>query len=212
MAIEQLLLFLSVTFFVSATPGPVMLAAMVQGAHHGIAQAHWGMLGATVGNIILVCIAAAGVGWLANQGHPAFKVLQWLGAGYLIFLGIRLGFRRHEMAARDTPNSTLTQWVLFRRSVVIACSNPKGIIYFATLLPPFVNIKLPLLPQFVLLTVIFAAIDYAWMLAYASAGAVMVRRLGDSQFGSWFNRCTGLVFVLVGGLLLASSFAVAGTA
>lgn len=198
MAVEQFLLFVMVSFGVSATPGPVMLAAMVQGAHHGVAAAHWGMLGATVGHVIMVCIAAMGIGWVASHDSQVFGYIQWLGAGYLIFLGVQLARRRSLPSGSPEQFGRTGRWGLFVKSLGIAGSNPKGIIYFATVLPPFVDPEKSVMAQLLVLTLVFALIDYGWMLVYASAGKMITRRFADVTFATWFNRITGGAFVGIG--------------
>lgn len=203
MALESFWLFITVSFLISATPGPVMVSAMTQGARVGVGAAHWGMLGATFGHIILVSIAAMGIGWLAGELPSWFRALQWIGAGYLTWLGLKTWYIGAEQSV-EVKRELVPSRHLFLQSLGVACSNPKGIIYFATVLPPFVAMDRPLIPQLVLLTVAFAAIDYLWMLIYAVAGQVIIQRF--SGLWVWFNRCAGVFFILVGVWLFYDSF------
>lgn len=195
MSPDSLWLFIAVSALISVTPGPVMLAAMVQGARVGVARAHWGMLGATCGHLILMSIAVSGISWLAQRAPAWFVALQWLGAAYLCWLGLKT-FALSQRSAPVYSAHSVPMKHLFLQALAVSCSNPKGIVYFASILPPFVDAQRPLIPQLLLLTAIFALIDYIWMLVYASAGQVLVQRF--THLWPWFNKLAGAVFIAVG--------------
>lgn len=200
--LDQLILFFTVTFFVSASPGPVMLSCMTNGGHYGVAKAFYGMAGASIGNLILMLLSALGLGLLLSEAVLLFTLIKWVGAAYLIFLGVQLFVKPIDPHADSHMHYTSSAAVLFFQSIGIAVSNPKGLIYFGALFPQFIAPEKPLALQFATLTAIFLLLDLVWMLIYAKSGSYIVRWLKTPRHHRLFNRLSG--GALIGtGLLLA---------
>lgn len=179
-----------------------MLSCMNNGGRYGIAKALEGMLGASLGNLCLVGLCALGLGLVVNNNDFLFNTLKWLGALYLMILGIQL--IRQPMAACDTVsnNTTNKNPSLWLSSFIIAISNPKGLIYFGALFPQFINYNQPLVSQFGLLTLIFLSTDLLWMLAYAAAGQKIMGWLKKPAHQNLFNIISGAILIAAG-LLMA---------
>ncbi|MES2825890.1 MAG: LysE family translocator [Pseudomonadota bacterium] len=198
MPITNFTLFLSITFIVSASPGPVMLSCMSNGGRYGISKALEGMLGASLGNLLLVGLSALGLGLIVNNNDFLFNALKWLGALYLMILGIQL--MRQPVAACDIDNNNPTNKnpSLWLNSFIIAVSNPKGLIYFGALFPQFITYHQPLIIQFILLTLTFLITDFVWMLAYAAAGQKIMGWLKKSTHQTLFNIASGAILIAAG--------------
>lgn len=201
MPADQLLLFFTVTFFMSASPGPVMLSCMANGGHYGLRKALYGMVGASLGNLVLMLLSVFGLGLLLSTSPGLFNLLKWIGAAYLVFLGGQLFFKPVHLQTGARTQFTTSGWMLLIKSIGIAVSNPKGLIYFGALFPPFISPDQPLFTQFALLTIIFLLLDLVWMLIYARAGRDIVRWLKTPGHHRWFNRLSGGALILVGLLL-----------
>lgn len=201
MPLDQLILFITLTFFLSASPGPVMLSCMTNGGHYGVGKALYGMLGASVGNLLLMLISAVGLGLLLSEAEFLFVLIKWLGAAYLIYLGVRIIVKPVDAQMDSGTPFTSSARRLFFQSIVIACSNPKGLVYFGALFPQFITSEKPLAPQFVLLSIIFLAMDLVWMLIYARGGSYIVRWLKTPRHHRIFNLLSGGSLMTVGVLL-----------
>lgn len=196
MPLDQLVLFISMTFFVSASPGPVMLSCMAYAGRYGFNASLYAMLGASCGNLVLMLLSALGVGLLAEQASSIFLWIQWIGAAYLTYLGLQLFFA--APIALDTQNTSLPSHHLFTRAFVIAITNPKGLLYFGALFPAFINLEKNIAPQFALLTVIFLVMDFVWMVIYAKGGSALMQWLDKPEHQRWFNRIAGGMLVIAG--------------
>lgn len=201
MPIEHLTVFITLTFFVSLSPGPVMLACMAYGGQVGVARTLFAMAGATTGNLTLVGLSAIGAGLLLKQHPWLFQALQWCGAAWLVWLGLQTICRQ--------PQPLLTQQVvalsrrrLWWQALVIALSNPKGLLYFGALFPQFLQPEQPLVPQYTVLIAVFLAIDVVWMLVYAKSGSAIMQWIKNPRHQRGFNRVTGGLLMLAG-LLMA---------
>lgn len=196
MSPEQLWLFTTITLIVSASPGPVMLACMIDAGRYGFAKSLYTMAGATLGNMVLMLLSALGLGLVVEQAEWIFHGIKWIGAAYLVYLGIEL----IRAAPLDTKLATITvrSQQLFSRAFLIAVTNPKGLIYFGALFPQFININNSLTPQFALLTVIFVVMDFIWMSIYAIGGRSIVHWLKTPEHQRWFNWISGGLLIVAG--------------
>jgi len=199
MSLEQLWLFTTITLVLSASPGPVMLACMIDAGRYGFAKSTFTMLGASAGNLILMLLSALGLGLLVEQAEWIFHTIKWIGAAYLVYLGIKLVQApplNVDTQANQIPNSRL-----FRKAFLVAVTNPKGLIYFGALMPPFIDVHKSMPPQFALLTIIFLAMDFIWMAIYALGGQSIMRWLKSPEHQRWFNWISGGALIVAGTLL-----------
>jgi homoserine/homoserine lactone efflux protein len=141
----------------------------------------------------LLAAIAFGLSWVVRNAAMLFEVLRWIGAAYLIWLGVQAWRHAGETAAAAQPRGHLHVW----RGFAVALSNPKSIAFFTAFLPQFVDPALPVEPQLAVMcavSVVLAAFtDSAWA---AAAG------LGRTWFmHSWRAKLLGRLSgaALVGG-------------
>ena len=207
MQLSTLLVFSLVALVAIATPGPTVLLALANGSRYGVRRSLPGMLGAVASDFVLVGAVALGLGALLAASEAWFAALKWLGAAYLAWLGLRLlrsdggiGQAAGQPAQDTAPSSTA--WTLFRRCFLVAVTNPKGYLFCSALLPQFIDAQAPLVPQYATIAVVFAALDFAVMWAYAFAGAHAMRLLRRRAV-LWLDRsCGGALLALAGSLAL----------
>lgn len=198
-----ILAFALVAFIGIATPGPTVLLALTNGSRYGVRAATAGMIGAVLSDFVLIGAVALGLGALLAASEFWFTVVKWLGAAYLAFLGILL-LRSHgtlEITAdRESPGGIATTRTIFLKSFLVAVTNPKGYLFFSAFLPQFIEPALPQAPQYAVLAVVFASIDFAVMFGYALIGSQAVRFLKRSG-AIWLDRvCGGALLALAGSL------------
>lgn len=201
MTLNVWLLFVTTTFFVSATPGPNMLLAMTHGIHHGVRRTLPTCLGLMSGLAVYILVSAAGLGALLATSQWLFAVVKYLGAAYLIYLGIRT-WRAPPLPpaeVRDTAQSRAVD--RYRSGVLVALSNPKAVIFFTALFPQFMNAHAPQGPQMLILAASFYVIEAGWQFVYASGGARLSRWLQSPRHVRTVNRLSGGAFVGAGILL-----------
>ena len=203
MPFDQLLVFATVTLFMSASPGPVMLSAMANGGIYGVRHAAWGIFGATVGNLLLITLSLIGMALILKNFPVLFRTLQWAGAAYLIWLGIKM---YRQPIAEDSLSGRIvraTPLTLFFKSLGVAASNPKGLVYFGAFFPQFISPEYSLADQLLMIISVFLLIDVTWMLIYAQGGSVVVGWLRSPHQRRGFNRVTGGALMGAGILMAA---------
>lgn len=199
MQLETWWLFVLMTFFVSATPGPNMLLVMTSSARHGFRSAIASMAGCMSALLAMMSLSAAGLGALLQAFPAMFDALRLAGAAYLAYLGFRIWRAPVQDldsdAATHTANDAKSAASLFRQGVLVAASNPKAILFAAAFLPQFIRPESPTLPQFAILLATFTFCEVGWYLVYAAFGNRLARYLRRASFMRVFNRITGGAFI-----------------
>lgn len=176
-----------------------MLSCMTDAGRFGFGKSLFTMLGASAGNLILMLLSAIGLGLLVEQAEWIFNTIKWIGAAYLVYLGIQLFIAPPHNFDADVPQARNHH--LFFKSLLVATTNPKGLIYFGALFPQFIDIEKPMPPQFAVLTVIFLLMDLVWMVIYAKGGSFIMQWMKSPEHQRWFNRISGGALILTGGAL-----------
>ena len=203
MTILTILAFAFVAIAVIATPGPTVLLALTNGSRFGLSRALPGMMGAVTSDFILVGAAALGLGALLAASEFWFTVVKWIGVGYLAFLGAMLLRSKGMLSERlngDAGNGSGSAAAIFLKSFLVAVTNPKGYLFTSALLPQFIATGAPQVPQYVILALVFAGIDFSIMFAYALLGSRAVRLLKRSG-ALWLDRICGATLLALAGSL-----------
>jgi threonine/homoserine/homoserine lactone efflux protein len=198
MALNTWWLFLMMTFVVSATPGPNMLLVMSSSARFGLRRSVATMAGCMTALLAMFSLSAAGLGAMLQTFPHVFNGLRWVGAAYLVYLGIqtwRAPVQADETAVPQALEPRSTPAALYVRGLLVAASNPKAILFAAAFLPQFIHPELPKLPQFLILLATFAVVEVAWYAIYASGGRKLAAFLRRASVARVFNRVTGGLFV-----------------
>ncbi len=205
MTADTLLLYTLASLALAVIPGPTMLLALSNGIAGGMRRAAWGIAGASLGSSALIAIVAFGLGSLLSASEWLFNAIRVAGVVYLVWLGVKL-WRSEAIdvgAALASSSATAQQGrVALLRSLAVALSNPKTVLFFAAFLPQFVDITHPQGPQYLVLGAIFVALDTGVMLAYAGAGSQAVRWLSRRSLKALNRGCA------IGMWLLAATLAV----
>ena len=157
--------FLLITSIMVITPGPIVTLVIATGASQGIRAALTTVAGTTLGNAILLTAIAFGLSFVLKNAAVLFEILRWVGAAYLIWLGIQAWRHAGERSAAAPPRGHVHFW----RGFAVALSNPKTIAFFTAFLPQFVDPSLPVERQLAVMctvTVVLAACtDSGWAVA-----------------------------------------------
>lgn len=190
----------------SLTPGPNGLLSLTHGVQFGVARAVFTVLGGVSGFMVLVAASLAGLGALLAASETAFSVAKWIGAGYLVYLGVRLWRapppKVSAPAAADAPYEGGAAR-LFTQGFLVAVSNPKALIFFAAFLPQFMVPGESYWLQLVVLGGTFGVVEFCYELAVAGMAQKIAPWL--TRHGTWFNRAAGATFVGVGGVLATAN-------
>jgi homoserine/homoserine lactone efflux protein len=203
MPLSTWLLFCGVALLTCFSPGPGVLLAISNAMAVGPRHTVFSSLGNAAGLLIVSGAATAGMGALLALSASAFLVVKLIGAGYLIYLGIKqwrsAPLRLDASARADQPTTPAR---LFLQGLGVAVTNPKAILFFTALFPQFLTPGHSLALQTVLLTLTFTVLALVSHAFYVGLFRTLRRFLADARRMRLFNRITGGLFVLLGLSLL----------
>lgn len=196
MALHTWLIYLTAVFGLSLTPGPNGLLALTHGALHGHRRALWTIGGGMLGFVVLMALSMFGLAALLKASAHALLALKWLGAAYLIWLGIQLWRAPTLQLAPLQSTAPQPGPQLFRLGLLSALSNPKVILFFGAFLPQFLDPARSLWLQFALMASTFAIVE--GVVEYLLARTAQRTRPWLERTGRGFNRCCGGMFAVMG--------------
>lgn len=203
MTLTHYLLYLAAVALLVLTPGPTMLMCMTNALNHGPRKAMTSVAGSVGAVLCVMLLSAMGLGALLATSEAAFTVAKVVGAAYLIYLGIKT-FRSEaavfDASAKAAPEAR--QRSFFLRGFLVGASNPKAVLFFAAFFPQFLNPAAPFAPQFAVLALTFMLFEFTVLAGCALGVSRIAPVLRSSRAVRWFNRVSGGLFALLGGLLL----------
>ena len=168
-------------FFIAAlalaiTPGPGIAYVVARTVAGGRAEGMASCMGTAIGGFVHVLAAAAGLSLILAESALAFSIIKYLGAAYLIYLGINILRNKPPGIDAGAPVRAMDVRSALREGILVEALNVKTALFFLAFLPQFVTSSEPLIPQFLLLGTICVLLN-----AMADVAAVLTaHRLLDS--------------------------------
>lgn len=204
MTIEQWLFFLPAAFALNIFPGPNNLLSLANATRYGFWASFFAAFGRLPAFAVMVALTAVGLGALLAASETAFLILKWVGAAYLLYLGVRMLTAKIAPQPAEAPQApTVPLKILMRQEFLVAASNPKAIAIFTAFLPQFIQPNGGAIwIQLLLMGTSFIVMEIAAMAIYAVIGD-QLKSFAKSERGmAWLNRGSGGALIGAGGLLL----------
>ena len=214
-SLDNLLLFVPMAAIFVILPGPDFALIAKISLMNGRPQGQAAAVGVALGICVHTTAAMLGISAIIAQSVLWFSVLKYVGAAYLVWLGIlalRAGRRAgqpvsaavvktahqpHADPAADSMN--LRRWMhFFGQGFLTNALNLKAVLLFLTFLPQFMDPHTPLAPQFLTLGSIMSGLCLFWFVPLAYILGRIRHIFENSRFQMWMQRCTGLVFIAFG--------------
>jgi threonine/homoserine/homoserine lactone efflux protein len=196
-------LFLVAAFILLITPGPAVTYIVARSLSQGRTAGLVSSLGVGLGGLLHVTAAALGLSAIVASSALAFSALKYAGAAYLIWLGLQRIFGGSTEATETAPARESLRRIFWQGAVVNAL-NPKAALFFLAFLPQFVNPQGSLVPQILLLGMIFVTMaivtDSTWALIASTAAIWLRGRAGLARSGRYL---AGSTYITLG---LATAF------
>lgn len=203
MTFETWLAFVAAAAVLLAIPGPTITLVIAYALSRGRSAAWWTVGGVVLGDFTAMTASLLGLGALLAASATAFTVVKWLGAAYLVWLGISLWRAPVTPASAESAAVPVPGRRIFAHAFAVTALNPKGIVFFVAFLPQFVTPAAPLLPQLAILEVTFLVLAALNCGLYVLLAARARRRLSSPAARLWINRVGG-------GVLIGAGIAAAG--
>jgi len=192
-----------VTYFIATiilcvSPGPGVFSSISAGLHHGFRLGLWNGVGMQAASFIVVMVVAFGLGAVLLASETLFTAVKWAGVIYLVYLGIVTWRAPARGFVEDRDDHETTARGVFMRGFWVNITNPKGIIFFAAVLPQFIDVARPQAPQYAIFAATTFAVDLAVMMVYTALAARVLRVMRDPAKLRWVNRTLGGAFIAAG--------------
>ena len=198
------LISLSIAAFIfGISPGPGTLAALSISTTRGLRSGLILSAGEAVGDVTYLTLAILSLGYLAQVLEPAMIVVRWLGAGYLIYLGISQ-FRLASLNINSNTPSSKNLIRLFFMGFLIGGTNPKVILFYLSFIPLFIDLSnIDLTTGLQIASTVYVSV-FASLVVVCIAGNQIKSWINKPRSIKILNRITGTMMIFVGLLLVVS--------
>jgi threonine/homoserine/homoserine lactone efflux protein len=201
---ENYMLFVLVAFVTILSPGPGILLTLTNAIRYGFSGAVGGILGIALGSFIVAGVSATSLGVILATSTLAFSIMKYIGAAYLIYMGIKLWRSAPAIMNGDTV-TTRSMSRQFVEGFTMQLTNPKAVFFFMSIFPQFIHFSGDYTQQFLLLVVTYSLLVVAIHFVYAYLAKAMRTWLSSERGGRIINRFGGGTFICFGvGLASAS--------
>jgi threonine/homoserine/homoserine lactone efflux protein len=186
-------------------PGPAVIYVLNRSVADGREIGFAAVAGLELGNLVHVIAASAGLSAVLATSATAFNTVKWLGAGYLVFVGVRTLLVAPRMVSGDMPSTTRSR--AFRQGVIVNTLNPKVALFFLSYLPQFIDADNGAAwSQSLVLGSIFVAIGFVTDGTYAITASALRQVLLSGRTLPFVQRyVAGTVFVALGVMAATTS-------
>jgi threonine/homoserine/homoserine lactone efflux protein len=164
-----------------------------------------GVVGMNTATLVWFACSALGLGALIIAFPKAFHVLALAGAAYLVWLGIKSILS--GLKAGDGEGGVHRQFQMgrsaFRDGFAVQIANPKILLFFTAVLPPFIDVDRPLVPQLIMFAAATIGMDLVSMSTYGLGGAALSSRMNEPGFRRGFAVMVGLLLITAAGLIVS---------
>lgn len=194
---ELWIAFMAAASIMILIPGPTTMMVLGHTMAGGPRNGALSLIGVTLGDICAITLSMLGFSALLAASAEAFTAMKWIGAVYLVYLGIKL-WRAPPMELTPASTGKTSARDAILQTFLVTLLNPKGILFFAAFLPQFIDPTRPLWPQVAVLTVtmnlLAAGIQGCWIVMMGHAR----NRIASPRVLKNMNRAGGAMLVGAG--------------
>jgi threonine/homoserine/homoserine lactone efflux protein len=204
MALDHWLAFVAASAVLLAIPGPTVLLVISYALGHGRRSASSTVAGVALGDFTAMTASMLGLGALLATSAALFTGLKWVGAAYLVYLGVKLW--RAPVGDGDAVEAVVPverPGRIFLHAYAVTALNPKSIVFFIAFLPQFLDGARAVLPQLVMFEVSFLVLATANALTYALLASAARRTIRQPRVQRAVNRTGGTLLIGAGALAAA---------
>lgn len=197
MLMETWLAFAAASIVLLIIPGPTVVLTVSYAISQGRRAALSVALGVALGDLVAMTASLLGLGALVLASATLFALLKWIGAIYLIWLGITL-WRSPPVLPEVGPSPDKPASRMFWHAALVTSLNPKSITFFIAFVPQFLNVNAPLISQFAIMIVTFVGLAFANALGYLTLADQARHRLLKPGFATLSGRIGGGALITMG--------------
>jgi threonine/homoserine/homoserine lactone efflux protein len=197
MTLDLWLTFVAAAMALLLIPGPTVLLVLSYALSKGRSVALASAAGVALGDLLAMTASLAGLGAVVLASATLFTVLKWIGAVYLVWLGLKL-IRSAPSQGLTVPASEITARSVFGHAATVTALNPKSIAFFIAFVPQFLRPDAPLVPQFAILITTFVGLAALNALAFAVLADKMRNVIARPSIITGLTRAGGAILIAMG--------------
>ena len=205
MPLETWLAYTLVTTTFLLIPGPTIILVISYSLLRGRQAVIALVLGVGLGDLTAMSLSFLGVGVLLQTVAIGFYLIKWLGAAYLIWLGIKMWCSASEFTDLDKKTRSQAWREIFSSAYITTALNPKSIVFFLAFIPQFIEPELPFTTQAVILGATFFVLAIISVLGYAALAIYAGQQLHLPLIQRWTHRIGGGLLIGAGGMTAVTS-------
>ncbi len=200
MDLAVLLSLAGAAFIFGISPGPGTLAALSVSTTQGLRSGLILGAGEAVGDVVYLTMAILSLGYLSIYLEPVMIFVRWIGAGYLIYLGI-MQFRQSKLEL-ETSKQISNRLKLFLMGFLIGGTNPKVVLFYLSFIPLFLDLSnINLTTGLQIIFTVYVSV-FASLIVVCVAGNQIKTWISKPSSLKILNRITGIIMIIVGILLV----------
>jgi len=207
-SVEHWLAFVAAAAVLLAIPGPTILLVISYALGHGRQATGATVAGVTLGDFTAMTASMLGLGVLLATSAALFTVLKWVGAAYLVYLGVKLWRAPVSAGGPVEIGAGVKPWRIFAHTYAVTALNPKGIVFFVAFLPQVLVASLPVVPQMLVFGATFLVLATLNALTYALLAQAARRTIRKPAVQRGVNRVGGSL--LIGAGIMTAAWRKAG--
>ncbi len=204
MTVRVWIIFLLMETMQCLSPGPAVLFVLSQGLARGALASTWASCGILAGNAVYFLLSATSVAAVLVGSRNAFSVITWIGAGYTMWMAVRMFSSSGAGLALSSPKSAIASLRMFTNGFVLQVSNPRALIFFVAVLPQFIAPNHGVARQVFILAATSIGVEFLVLSVYGILAGQLGKFAVEPRFVKLANRLAGLM-LLVAAVALARS-------
>lgn len=191
-----------------ASPGPGVVLTLSNALRYGFFNTFSGIFGVACGAAVVAGISATSVGLILASSTLAFTLMKYLGAAYLVYLGVKLlraapleiNINTYEdgLAGSSKSSKSLRYFI---EGLSLQFTNPKAVFFFMSIFPQFIDSGRSYLPQFSLLVLTYSGLVMAIHCVYFLAAQKAKNWITSPRGGNAVRKMSGAAFIFFGIML-----------
>ncbi len=181
-----------------AVPGPTIMLVVGYALAHGRRATLATVAGVALGDLTAMTGSFLGLGALLATSATLYMALKWIGAAYLVYLGIQMWRHAGTAAALNPSAPAVARRSMFWQTYAVTALNPKSIIFFVAFLPQFIDPAIPILPQLLICGATFLVLASLNATVYAALAAGARQSIRRPRVLATIQRAGGTLLIGTG--------------
>jgi homoserine/homoserine lactone efflux protein len=193
------LLFVITEAVLSLTPGPAVLYVLSQAIRRGPGKSVWASWGILSANAMYFALSATSLGAVIVASYRLFFLIKWIGAAYLVYLGLSSFFGRSSvLSLPDETSNSRTGPRILRDGFFLQAANPKALLFFTAILPQFIDAHHNVAVQILVLGISSVLVEFVILFIYGQLAGRALSTARSPRFEKLTNRVAGSLLIGAG--------------